>query len=198
MMKLKAQHKTSRRLVSAALGSSAVPTRGFTLIELITVISIMAVVGAIAIPIVLTTTTYRKVNAAMLAASGAIQSARYLSLSKGVPYQITFNAASGTYQIFQCSNCAATIYTPTSTFTYAAADPPLDRPIPYSSGTTAAPNAGAILGASQTIYFRPGGAVQWVADGTTSCSAPLSMTFTYQSVSKTLTVECYGRVKVPQ
>ena len=51
MMKLKAKHKTSRRLVSAALGSRAVPTRGFTLIELITVISIMAVVVLCLVPL---------------------------------------------------------------------------------------------------------------------------------------------------
>lgn len=172
--------------------------RGFSTLELLAVVSIMAIVGAMAIPAILSTTKYRKVNAAMLAASGAIQSARYLSLSKGIPYQITFSATAGTYQIFQCSNCATSIYTPTSTFTYGPADPPLDLAIPFSSGTAAAPNAGAVLGANQTIYFRPGGAVQWVADGTTSCTAPLSLIFTYQGVSKTLTVECYGKVTVPQ
>ena len=168
---------------------------GFSALELMTAVSIMAVVGAMALPTLLSTLKYRKVNAALLSASGAIQATRYKSLSKGVPYQIAFSSSTGTYKVLACSNCATTLYNPTSTFTYAAdpADPLTGVAIPFSSGAS-----GAVLAADQTIYFRPGGAVQWVADGTTSCSPSLSMTFSYQGVSKTLTVECYGKVTVPQ
>ena len=170
--------------------------RGFSRLELMAVISIIAVVGAMALPTMLPTLRYRKLQNTLLSSAGAIQSARYQALSTGVPYQITFNHTTGTYQFFACSNCAGTIYNPTSTFTYAAVGAGTvgipSGPIPFSV------SGGATLAADQTIYFRPGGAVQWVADGTTSCSAPLSMTFSYQGVSKALTVECYGKVTVPQ
>jgi prepilin-type N-terminal cleavage/methylation domain-containing protein len=171
------------------------PMRGFSMIELMAVVAIMAIVGAMALPAVLSTLRYRKVNTAMLSAGGAIQSARYKSLSKGIPYQITFNSSTGTYTVLACNNCASAIYTPTSTFTYGAdtLDPATGVAIPFSSGP-----GGAALAANQTFYFRPGGAVQWVADGTTSCSSPLYMTFTYQGVSKQLSVECYGKITIPQ
>jgi Tfp pilus assembly protein FimT len=153
------------------------------------------IVGAMALLTLLPTLRYRKLENALLSSAGAIQSARYQALSTGVPYQITFNHTTGTYQFLACSNCAGTIYNPTSAFTYAAVGAGIagipSGPVPFSVV------GGATLAADQTIYFRPGGAVQWVADGTMSCSTPLSMTFSYQGVSKTLTVECYGKVTVP-
>lgn len=169
--------------------------RGFSMIELMVVLAIAAVVGAMAVPAIQSTLKYRKVNTAMLSASGAIQAARYKSLSKGIPYQIVFSSSAKTYTINACSNCASNIYTPTSTFTYGtdSLDPMTGVAFPFSSGA-----GGAALAADQTIYLRPGGAVEWVADGTTSCSSPLFMTFTYQGVSKQLSVECYGKITIPQ
>jgi prepilin-type N-terminal cleavage/methylation domain-containing protein len=173
---------------------------GFNLIELLVVVAIISLIGAMALPSMMTTMNYRKVNAAMLSASGAIQSARYKSLSKGVPYEIQFNAAAGTYTVLACSNCAGTLYNPTGVFTYGAdtTDPLTGVPIPFSSGTS-----GAVLSVSQNIYniyFRPGGAVEWEGDGTLDCNVSdiLNMKFTYNGFSKTMTVECYGNVTVPQ
>lgn len=168
--------------------------RGFTRLELLVAVAIISVVSAMALPMVLTVTANSKLRTAMLSASGAIQSVRYQSISTGMPYQITFNHSTGAYLVSACSNCAASLYTPTSAFTYAA----VGQSVPFSTGTSTNPTAGALLSADQTFYFRPGGAVQWVADGTTSCTSPLSMTFTYQGVSKTMTVECYGKVTLPQ
>ena len=177
-------------------GHTCGPACGFKLLELVVVVAIIAVMTAMAVPSVLSTLQYRKVENAMSSAGGAIQSTRYLAMSNGIPYSITFSSAASTYQVSQCNNCGA-IYDPDLPLTYSASGFPI---IPFSSSTAANPGAGAVLGADQTIYFRPGGAVQWSVAGVvqTNCATPLSMTFAYQNISKTLTVGCYGQVTVPQ
>lgn len=166
-------------------------TRGFSVLELVAAASIMLVMGAMALPSFLSTLHYRTLQNALLSSAGGIQMARFQALSTGVPYEITFNSSASTYQVLACSNCANTIYDPNSTYTFAPAPAPIGTPVPYAS------TGGPILGASQSLYFRPGGAVQstW---GTTNCATPLAMTFSYLGVSKTMTVGCYGDVTVPQ
>lgn len=172
--------------------------RGFTLLELCMVVAVGIVISAAALPVINSTLAGAKVRTAASSISGAIQTSRYKSLSKGVPYQITLNKANGTYTVMMCSNCAATIYSPSSTFTYGAdsSDPLTGTAIPFSSGTK-----GAALDSNRVLYFMPSGAVQWCADSTTtcttpttSCTPPISMTISYSGVSKTLTVTCYGQI----
>jgi Tfp pilus assembly protein FimT len=177
------------------------PSRGFTLLELCVVVAIGIVTASMAIPIFKSTLAVAKIRSAASSASGAIQTARYKALSKGVPYQIVFSKSAGAYTVLACSNCAATIYTPSSTFTYAAdsSDPLTGVALPFSSGSS-----GVALDANRVMYFMPSGAVQWCTSDTTktcttpvtSCAPALQMILSNQGLSKTLTVTCYGQVTV--
>ena len=167
---------------------------GFTMLELLATVSIIVVVSAIALPTMLSTLHYRTLQNALLSSSSAIQKARYEAVTTGVPWEIIFNQTTSTYQIEACSNCVATIYDPlTASYSFLPQDLS-GNSIPAVPFTSV---GGATLGAAQTIYFRPGGAVQ-ATYGTTNCTTPISMTFTYLGVSKTMTVGCYGNVTVPQ
>lgn len=182
--------------------SSSQQESGFTLLECCVVVAIIIITTCFALPIVSSTLANAKVSSAVTSISGAIQVARYKALSKGVPYRITFDKSAGAYTVLACSNCAATIYAPTSTFTYDkdSSDPLTGVAIPFSSGST-----GAVLDANRAIYLMPSGAVQWCADSTaacaspsTSCSTNVVMTLSYRGVSKTLTVACYGNLTASQ
>jgi prepilin-type N-terminal cleavage/methylation domain-containing protein len=186
-----ARLRTSTRRPTHFNRDSASGHRGFSLLELLIVISIILIAMGFALPSILSTLQYRTLQNTLLSSAGAIQKARFQALSTGVPYGITFSSSASTYQVLQCSNCAGTIYDPNLTYTFAAAPSPIGTPVPFAA------TGGPTLAASQTIYFRPGGAVQatW---GTTNCLTPISMTFSYRGVSKTLTAGCYGNVTVPQ
>lgn len=172
------------------------PMNGFSMVEMLVVVSIIIVTTAMALPRVFTAVQYRALQNTLLSSAGAIQLARFQAVSTGVPYEITFSSTNSTYQLLACSNCTGNIYDPNSTYTFGTAPAPYNLPIPFAAAD------GPTLGASQSFYFRPGGAVQttW---GTTNCTTnppPTSMqlVFSYQGVSKTLTVGCYGNVTVPQ
>lgn len=169
------------------------PMHGFSMLELLAAVSIIAVMAAMALPTLLSTMHYRTLQNTLLSSAGGIQKARFQAVTTGVPWEIIFNHTTSTYQVEACSNCLATIYDPNSSYSYLAKDLSGNSipAVPFTS------TGGATLAADQTMYFRPGGAVQstW---GTTNCATPISMTFTYLSVSKTMTVGCYGNVTVPQ
>ena len=175
---------------------------GFTLVECLVVVAIIIVMTSFALPLFYSTLANAKVRSATTSISGAVQVARYKALSKGVPYRITFDKTTGTYTVLACSNCAATIYAPSSTFTYNTdtSDPLTGAPIPFSSGSK-----GAALDSNRAVYLMPSGAVQWCGDSTTacaspstSCSTPVTMWLSFQGVSKTVTVACYGNVTFSQ
>ena len=183
---------------------SNVPSRGFTLLELCLIVAISIVTAAMAVPIFKSTLAVAKIQTAGSNASGAIQTARYKALSKGVPYQITFDKTNGTYTVLKCapSSCGNAIYNPSSTFSYGpdSSDPDTltGTAIPFSSGSS-----GVALDSNRVMYFMPGGAVQWCTDSTNTCTTPvtscvpaLQMILSYQGISKTLAVTCYGQVTV--
>jgi prepilin-type N-terminal cleavage/methylation domain-containing protein len=74
-------------------------SKGFTLIEMLIVVTIVSTLSTIAIPQLMTAVKSYRLASAVAAATGAIQSTRYLAIMHGYPYQLTFNANSGTYQV---------------------------------------------------------------------------------------------------
>jgi prepilin-type N-terminal cleavage/methylation domain-containing protein len=73
--------------------------KGFSLIEMLVVVTIVSTLSTIAIPQLMNAMKSYRLASAVAAASGAIQSTRYLAIMHGYPYQLTFNATSGSYQV---------------------------------------------------------------------------------------------------
>lgn len=158
--------------------------RGFTLIEMLAVVSIVAIMSSIAVPVVQQSLTSYRLGAGVAAISGAIQTTRYQSISNGYPFRVAFSKANFTYQVSTCgSNYDPSVTTPDTCV--------------YSNSGSAIPIgsvSGIQLSGDMTYQFTPGGRVT-VSSGT--------LPFTVSSVNgstviktKTITVSTYGNVKV--
>jgi prepilin-type N-terminal cleavage/methylation domain-containing protein len=74
-------------------------TRGFTILELLIVITIAGLLAAIAIPTLVTTLRVMALRSAVASLTGAIQSARYQAIFHGCSYQIAFSSATYSYTV---------------------------------------------------------------------------------------------------
>lgn len=160
---------------------------GFTLMELVVVLAIILVITAIALPQVVTILAMTSMNSAVNAATGAIAAARSQSMSEGEPFKIVFSAASLSYSVSRCATCTSATLPADEIYTAVA----------NKTSIPLAPNANLALSADQTLYLRPGGAVQTTV-GTTNCSAWPTLTLTNTQVqrTKTITIGCYGQITV--
>jgi len=179
--------------------------RGFSGIEITVVVAIALVLMAVAVPTANTIMGAFRLQNAVNAVTGAIQATRLQAISTTTPHKLTFTAATNTYQVQYCldtvtgqpctilttartySNIMLSSVTPTATTTYTG---PAAGGIPFSGV-----NSGVVLSANTTFYFRPGGAVQ-STEGTTTCPTLTPFTLTYNNVTKTITVGCYGQITV--
>ena len=73
--------------------------RGFTLLELLVVVSIILIVTLMALPSARNAIRSYRLNAATSAVSGVIQSTRYQAIMVGCPYTLTFTTTTMTYQL---------------------------------------------------------------------------------------------------
>jgi len=73
---------------------------GFSLLELLIVIAIAMVMMGIAIPTTLNAVRSYRQTAAVSAATGAIQAARYNAVMHGYSYQVTFTPSTNSYQVY--------------------------------------------------------------------------------------------------
>ena len=147
---------------------------GFTLLELCVAMGIVAVMTAIALPVVKSSLNAYKVSTAVASVTNAMQTTRYRAISTGYPFQVIFNKATSKYQIQS---------DPTDTGAFAN----VGNPIVF----TPVPN---MMNQNTTITFRPGGAVtspQALANGNTP------MTLRYSNATPELiTISAYGRINV--
>jgi len=74
-------------------------SKGLSLIETLVVVTIVSTLATITTPQLMSAMKSYRLASAVAAAKGAIQSTRYLAIMHGYPYQLTFNANSGTYQV---------------------------------------------------------------------------------------------------
>ncbi|HYR82915.1 MAG TPA: GspH/FimT family pseudopilin [Terriglobia bacterium] len=143
---------------------------GVTLFELIFVILIGAVLSAIALPATKTALESYRLSAAVSAASGAIQAARYQSIMQGYHFKITFTAGSSSYQI-------SSKVPPATTFSN------VGSAVLWNTTT------GISMTPTTTLEFFPGGMVQ-------ATTGSMTFTITNGTTTKTITVSAVGDVTV--
>jgi prepilin-type N-terminal cleavage/methylation domain-containing protein len=145
------------------------PSAGFSLIELLLVVTVSLILCAIAVPATRSAIANYQLTAAVDSATGVIQSTRYQAIMNGYPYQVVFNATNNTFQV---SNEAP----PATSFTSVASAVPLSA-------------ERITLSASPTFQFKPNGSVS-------ATVGAMSFTITYNGVTKTVTVSNYGSINV--
>lgn len=154
---------------------------GFSLIELVVVVAVMAIVSAIALPGIRTQLQVYSLRSAVAATTGVIQSTRYQAIYHGCQYQLAFSKATSSYTIANM-NPGAGATTCQAAFGAASAAVPL-------------PGNGAVtLNADITLVFHPSGVVQ-----PTVGPAPSQFTLTYTGTAipvETIKVSNYGNVNV--
>jgi prepilin-type N-terminal cleavage/methylation domain-containing protein len=152
-------------------------TQGFSLIEMILVVSIALLMAVMAIPLLNNIMNAYRLRSAVSSVTGFIQSARYQALSSGYGYQVVFDKAASTIQIQSDPNRV-------NTYTNLCVPAAPSCPIPLSGS-----GIPVVLGADTTLQFRPSGIVTATAGSTT-------LTVTYGGKTETITVSSYGNVKV--
>jgi len=153
--------------------------RGFTILELLIVITIAALLASIAIPSLLTTLRVMALRSAVASLTGAIQSARYQAIFHGCSYQVAFSSATYSYTV---ASMAPAFGGQTCLAAFGAAGPA----IPLAG-------RGVGLNAPVTIWVHPSGLVQATAGNLNT------IVLTHASMPgspETIQVSNYGKITV--
>jgi prepilin-type N-terminal cleavage/methylation domain-containing protein len=141
---------------------------GFTLIELIIVMVIGLILALVSVPLINNVYQTFRVNAAISAVTGAIQTTRYQAISNGYPFEVVFSKVNSNYQIQSDPNHAGTFAN-------------VGNPIPLSTA--------AVLGQDTTILCHPGGLITATMGSTT-------LTLTSHGKTESIAISSYGNIKV--
>lgn len=159
---------------------------GYSLLEMMVVVTIATITTAIAVPLVQSATTSYRMRSAVNAVSGAIQTTRFQAINNGYPYRIVFNFPASTYQVYK-STCGYT----------APCWATVGNAIPLSGSSVAATMsiAGQPSATSNTLDFQGGGLV---ITPTVTAPAASSLTFVmnFKGLTEAFTVSNYGSITV--
>jgi Tfp pilus assembly protein FimT len=156
-----------RHTEDRARSSSSGKAQGFSMVELLLVVTIGMILTAIAIPQVKSAMYRYQLQGAIASSTWAIQSTRYQALMSGYPYQVVFTKANNQYQIQNLPTGAAS----------------------YANVGTAVPLSGSAvaLSADTTLQFKPNGFV-------TPTVGALNFTITFQGLCQKVTVSNYANI----
>jgi prepilin-type N-terminal cleavage/methylation domain-containing protein len=167
-------------------------TKGFTLVELLIVVGIVAIVFSTALPIITTTITSMHLGSAASSLAGAIQSTRYQAISIGCPYTLTVLPASNSYQL---ATEPVSGTPPSCGTTYVNVNPGISG---TSCGACPIPFASADISTTfnTPILLNPSGTVAAVGSSTVPASFSIVLAMAGSAATKTVSVTGVGNVKV--
>jgi prepilin-type N-terminal cleavage/methylation domain-containing protein len=116
---------------------------GFTVVEMLVTVAVAATLATISTPQLLNAVKRYRLSSAVASATGAIQSTRYQAIMHGYPYQLTFNANSGTYPTYQVAS------EPSGTTSFV--------PVPPGSPTPIAPSNEETINQTTVMQFNSNG-----------------------------------------
>lgn len=149
--------------------------RGFSLVELVTVVAVGLIMAAISVPLIQNITKTMRLNAAVSAVTGTMQSTRYRAIYDGCPYAVSFFKASNTYQIASEVTGGACAVSMSNVGTA----------VPFANPSFIS------LDRDLTFQFSPGGSVT-VTTGTNS----FNLSYVGTTNPKTVKVTKYGSITV--
>ena len=150
-------------------------SRGYSTLELVTVIAVGMIMAAIALPIVKSSLQSFRVQSAVSSISGAISSTRYHAIVDGCPYAVSLRKATNTYQVSSTVTGGAC----SATFTN------IGSAVPFGN------TAQIALSQDVAFQFSPGGSVL-----VTGGAATFNLSHLGTPITKTIQVSTYGSVTV--
>ena len=142
---------------------------GYSMVELLVVVMVSLVMGAMAIPATRTAMASYQLTSAIDTATGAIQGARYQAIMHGYQYQVAFSATQNTFQVLS-------EVPPATTFSN------VGNSVPISASPVT-------LSAATTLLFKPNGSIS-------ATVGAMNFTISYNNTTKTVTVSKYGSINV--
>jgi prepilin-type N-terminal cleavage/methylation domain-containing protein len=174
--------------------------RGFSLVELLAVVSLFAILSALAIPAIGVGNRVR-VNNAASEVRGVLQTARLRSVAVNRPLQVRFNCpATGQYRIVEAGamwgdsgRCDPATYKFPAPADAAYRTPPLPR---YDGPVQMVNSRVALSGDDPTLVleFSPDGRVRKVVGGAAQMIASIGITVSSDGYQKTISVNGLGKV----
>lgn len=172
---------------------------GFSLVELMMVVGILAVLAAFALPSFRTSNTVR-VNEALSLVRDAMQTARLRSVAVNRPLQVRFNCpATGQFRIVEAGwaeagRCNTTSYpypAPTNAAYMVPPKPRYDGPLRVIDNRVALSSSDPSL----VLQFNPDGRAYRVVSGSAQVISSVAVTVSSDGYSKSVTVNTLGKVQ---
>jgi prepilin-type N-terminal cleavage/methylation domain-containing protein len=172
--------------------------RGFTVIEILMVVSMVGILAAMAVPVMKDVTASIKLNEAARMVEREMQNARLKAVSSNRVLRVRLNCpATGNIRTVEMLATAADTATDRCTNTYPFPAPDTDvmtRPN-FDGPVRTLPNGATV--SSQIVQFSPDGtAADVIAGVPTVIATPVTITVARDGRSKTVTVNNVGKVQL--
>lgn len=173
--------------------------RGFTVLEMMMVVSIISVIAVVALPVMKDLTASMKLNESARMVERELQDARLKAVSSNTVLRVRMNCPSAGYvrtvEVLGTAADNATNRCMTTAYPFPPPDddvmtrPNLDGPV------RTLPNSATVT--SDVVQFSPDGTAVSVVNGVpTTLAAPLTITISRLKKSKTVTVNNAGKVQL--
>lgn len=173
--------------------------RGFTVLEMMIVVSIISVIAVVALPVMKDLTASIKLNEAARMVEREMQDARLKAVSSNRVIRVRMNCPSTGYirsvEVLGSAADNATNRCVTTAYPFPAPDDDIMTRPNFDGPVRTLPNSATVT--SDVVQFSPDGTAMSVIAGVpTTLAAPLTITISRQSKSRTVTVNNAGKVQL--
>ena len=173
--------------------------RGFTVLEMMMVVSIISVLAVVALPVMKDVTASMKLNESARMVERELQDARLKAVSSNRLIRVRMNCPAAGYirsvEVIGTVADDATNRCMTSAFPFPAPDDDIMTRPNFDGPVRTLPNSATVT--SDVVQFSPDGTATSVVMGVpTTLVTPLTITITRLSKSKTVTVNNAGKVQL--